>query len=665
MVNKLFLVSNVLNSTKNKESGLLDPFVNIVLYYILTSNKTKTKTNFTVAELVSELKTELQYNIPEFPMRQIFLELSKKRFITKENNTNKYRLNQEESTKDFILEYNDRENELKLNYSDVLKSCKDFVFQKTNQKCNSFETLFDEFIADELIKENTHRSKEEILNFRYIAEYVEKEKDDNSKHYDCIMQLRLAKALEGLLLYYSKDFESSFKNLTIYIDTPIVFYLLGITMLEVKDVYLNLVKELQEKGAKIAVFEHTAEEVENILEGSKKWVESNSFDISKASLASEYYFENGYNKNHIDLDIARFRNQLKDLKIDILEKPDESENKQFNEDTKSIEELIKKRRTAVYEPYNESIKRDVNSINSIYILRRGCRATTIQESKFIFLTTSYSLIKAASEYMSSLNHPTNREISSCISDIFLGTLLWSQTKKNLDFVNIKLTSQIYAAYNPSHELAEAYAVELNRAKDKQKITETDFALLQSRRLVEKLLFDVTNGDVNNVSDKTPGEILKNLRKEAEKKGSDKTKQIMEKELTQLEREKDEDLAKERTEKELQLKKTNDYIENIKNKADEKWRKCNCACNIIGLIALILCLVIIIIIIIKCLYDNTHAIIGTLAVIVPLVLSPFLKHIPIPSKYISKLNYMTLFELLKKKLKSRIYKDYHEAVDRMK
>ncbi len=66
MVNKFFLVSNILNSNKDNKVGILEPFVNIVLYYILNSNKT----NFTVAELVSESKSELQYNIPEFPLRQ-------------------------------------------------------------------------------------------------------------------------------------------------------------------------------------------------------------------------------------------------------------------------------------------------------------------------------------------------------------------------------------------------------------------------------------------------------------------------------------------------------------------------------------------------------------------------------------------------------------------
>ncbi|MDT2765473.1 hypothetical protein P7H38_02090 [Lactococcus raffinolactis] len=418
MVNKFFLVSNILNSNKDNKVGILEPFVNIVLYYILNSNKT----NFTVAELVSESKSELQYNIPEFPMRQIFIELSKRKFIIKNNNTNQYRLNPDKSTIDFSSNYRCKEDELKTSYLEVLKKCKNFVSQKTNQKCDSFETLFNEFIEDEFIKETAYYSKEDITNLGYIAEYVENEKNNKSTNYAYIMQLRLAKALEGLLLYYSKDFEISLRNLTIYIDTPIVFYILGITTLEVKDVYLNLIEDLQKKGAKIAVFEHTIQEVENILEGSKKWVESSSFDISKASLASEYYFENGYDKNYIDLDIARFRNQLIDLKIEILERPDELENKRFNEDTRTIEELIRKRRNIAFEPYNESIERDVNSINSIYILRKGRRVSTIQEAKFIFLTTSYSLINAASEYATSLKH-SNREISPCISDIFLGTLL--------------------------------------------------------------------------------------------------------------------------------------------------------------------------------------------------------------------------------------------------
>ncbi|MBW9330177.1 hypothetical protein D9N18_02205 [Lactococcus raffinolactis] len=656
MVNKFFLVSNILNSNKDNKVGILEPFVNIVLYYILNSNKT----NFTVAELVSESKSELQYNIPEFPMRQIFIELSKRKFIIKNNNTNQYRLNPDKSTIDFSSNYRCKEDELKTSYLEVLKKCKNFVSQKTNQKCDSFETLFNEFIEDEFIKETAYYSKEDITNLGYIAEYVENEKNNKSTNYAYIMQLRLAKALEGLLLYYSKDFEISLRNLTIYIDTPIVFYILGITTLEVKDVYLNLIEDLQKKGAKIAVFEHTIQEVENILEGSKKWVESSSFDISKASLASEYYFENGYDKNYIDLDIARFRNQLIDLKIEILERPDELENKRFNEDTRTIEELIRKRRNIAFEPYNESIERDVNSINSIYILRKGRRVSTIQEAKFIFLTTSYSLINAASEYATSLKH-SNREISPCISDIFLGTLLWSQTQKTLDFINLKLTSQIYAAYSPSHELAEVYAKELNRAKDTQKITEEDFLLLQSRRLTDKYLFDVTNGDVSNVSDNTPGEILRMLRDESEKKGSDRTRQVMEEKLSQLEKEKEGELSKERAEKEAQSKRNSVYLGNMKSKADKNWKILEFILDIVALLVLVIFIVIFLDRIIK-LDDKTHNIIGTLSTLA-ILFSPVLKCIP--NKFISKFNYVTLFYSFKNVVKKRIYRNYNDALNVIK
>lgn len=67
-------------------------------------------------------------------------------------------------------------------------------------------------------------------------------------------------------------------------------------------------------------------------------------------------------------------------------------------------------------------KYDINSVRSIYAIRKGSYPTRVEDAIAVLVTTNANFAKAASRY--GRTHEASNEVSSVVTDFALGNLAW-------------------------------------------------------------------------------------------------------------------------------------------------------------------------------------------------------------------------------------------------
>jgi len=170
-----------------------------------------------------------------------------------------------------------------------------------------------------------------------------------------------------------------------YLDTPIIFKLLGADGPEQAREYEDFMMRLRKGGADLAVFQHTMAEVNEILEGSVKWANRPDFDPARASRVALFFRQQGYSQTEIEKFILRVESILGTYEIKIREVPAYDENGQHVISEGKLQSLIESSYLEGDPSFDKELhefrtRRDVSSISAIYRLRRDSRPRFLRES---------------------------------------------------------------------------------------------------------------------------------------------------------------------------------------------------------------------------------------------------------------------------------------------
>lgn len=346
---------------------------------------------------------------------------------------------------------------------------------------------------------------------RYIYKY-------ELETFDYIKNIALGLILSAPLLYREFDrFKGKLEGLNIYIDTSFIFGFLGVQGKHRQTAYAELLSTLLEEGSNLYIFRHTYEEIMGILSNCLIWIENPKYNPSIASPALRYFYQCDFNQSDIDMFIIKVDSTLKKSKIEIKEAPNPNEYQIFQIDEEKLHEKIISTYKEVIPTFDEQekvdgIRRDIKSISAISKLRREINPRSIKDAKYIFLTTNCSLAFANKKFeYSEGKNPLI--IPSCLTDIFLGTIVWLQSPAKLHKVNEqKIIADCYAALQPSPLLLKRYLDKLEKLKSEGKINYDEYYMLRTHRSAHNLLEEKTMGDPNNFTDRTPQEILNQIKR---------------------------------------------------------------------------------------------------------------------------------------------------------
>ena len=362
-----------------------------------------------------------------------------------------------------------------------------------------------------------------------FSKFIEEILKNDQTLFSILADISIGHILAGTLLFDEfSNFAGKLNNQSYYLDSNIIFELIGTHGPDRQHAYVQFFNILNDAGIKLYLFEHIYDELITNLQHCVNWIENDDYDPKKASRALIFFRVNNYTTIDINQFIARIPGSLDKFKITVVNRPEYMREKEFQIDEVALKKMIvdqyQQNDPFFNADYKDTIlQNDVDAISGIHRLRRGSKPKYFKDASHIFITKNSSLASVCSQFES--KHYSGMSINSCLTDTFVGTLIWMQSPIMTDDINIKkLIFDSFAAFEPDSNLVRNYLESILKLKKDGEITEEEYYLLRSDEQSFTLLERKTLGDPSRFTDKHPHEILEeikaNIRKDGEVKYSE-------------------------------------------------------------------------------------------------------------------------------------------------
>jgi hypothetical protein len=153
-----------------------------------------------------------------------------------------------------------------------------------------------------------------------------------------------------------------------------------------------------------------------------------------------------------------------------------------------------------------ALEYDINSVRSIYTLRRGKAPFRLDDAVAVLVTSNAAFARVAYEY--GKQHESTREVASVITDFSLANVAWLKAPVGAPRLPAReLMAMCYAALEPGPGLWSAYMREIDKLRQRGDITARDHELLRSSLRVRDELANLTMGEEAALTGRTVMEIL--------------------------------------------------------------------------------------------------------------------------------------------------------------
>lgn len=297
-----------------------------------------------------------------------------------------------------------------------------------------------------------------------------------------------------------------FENLGALLDTPTVLSALGYQGSQSESATRQVLDLAYEQGVEVAVFEHTVQEVENVLNAVGHQVGRRGFTGRQLRGVEAHFLELGYNASDIKLLAATLAEDLRALRIRIVEKPPVKA--EYSIDESSFEEWLLRN---VRYPRKETMRFDLESITATFRLRRARLPRSFETSAAVFVSPNVPLVRCSHQFFK--NEYGNHSPIGITEDDF-ATLLWLKSPLAApDLPAHQLLADAYAALDPGSDSWERYLTELDRLKARGDISEEHFFLLRYSSEARQSLMEETIGEPGGVSAETVHKVVDRVRRQ--------------------------------------------------------------------------------------------------------------------------------------------------------
>lgn len=497
-----------------------------------------------IFEVVRDFKEEYGLYIPRAPMQSILSRAVQGGLIELRSDGRYYPILSKLQEYSFAAKA--QQEEQKLDY--VVHKLVKFLDDKYNIKCDNqmageyLIDFFNEFspsgipindVESRIAKLATQKGLYLVARFiKYSAEY-------DYEVFELIQELSFA-FLIVIAMSFDEPIDGRIKglsNLTIYLDTKVVFRLLGLESDELKDAYIELFKTYREYlSPEFKIFTHTMDEMLGILNDCAKWINNPGYNAQLANPALLAFVKRNYSESQIKIYINKFEEELSKHGISV---DDDRYYTVVNNSKQIDEEFFKSSLVKVYREHNPTydehknmytLQNDVHSIANIVKLWGDRSARAYSNLGYLFLTSNSSLAYVSRRYTDKYWWDGKMHSSPCLTDYYLGTMIWLSTPANKmkNVSKLKLLADCSAATNLSKNVIDKFMVELEKLKDTGSITSEDYLLLRNEGFKNNYLQELTLNEETAYTDDIPEIILDKIK--------GKIKQPLIEEIKQLKRE---------------------------------------------------------------------------------------------------------------------------------
>lgn len=545
MSNSLLSLAIVRANWERHKQDRVDNFVPLVGTLVIEKQYASINGD-TLAEVCTDFKNKYGLWIPTHALVTIIRRMTKYQMLVKAEDTWKPDFEKLEE-----LNLADKSAEIEREFGYLLDQLQLYIKNATEEESSRTEiekgliAFLQEHDLDILFGTQNQRLLPQVKKNKKLAyligQFIKHASESEPKSFKYLIDITIGHALAATLLYEDFTvFQGKLKNLDIYFDTPWLFELIGVGGIAKQNMAKELLSMLKQEQANLHILDINQGEVLSNLEVCKKEFERES----KGDTAGMTYKSCKLN-DFTESDVDRFILKLDDLLFDVYglslaTVPDHNANKEFQIDVEELYDIIvstytngftkskkeseaketknshdnvdsntskKQTKTETTERDNSTIWRDVDSLSGMYRARKGFAPKKLKDCKALFITTNSSLAKASRIFEKKQNN-VNHSIPTCITDSFLGTLIWLGTPaKAEEIAGKKLIANGYALIEPSDELIRKYLKEVEKLKSQAAITEDEHLLLRTHHSAFTILNSKTYGDVNQFGKDTTKEIL--------------------------------------------------------------------------------------------------------------------------------------------------------------
>ena len=159
-----------------------------------------------------------------------------------------------------------------------------------------------------------------------------------------------------------------------------------------------------------------------------------------------------------------------------------------------------------------AVEFDVNSIRSVYALRRGSNPRTIEHCNAVLVTSNSALARVAFEF--GRRHESTQEVCSVITDFSLANIAWLKAPMAApDLPRLELMALCQAAMEPREDLWKRYIEEIDKLQTLKSISARDHEILRFSLKAREELMNLTLGSEEAFSQKTIEQVLESAKRD--------------------------------------------------------------------------------------------------------------------------------------------------------
>jgi hypothetical protein len=258
-----------------------------------------------------------------------------------------------------------------------------------------------------------------------------------------------------------QSLERKLTGVTFYLDTPLVMWLFKFWGEYRFAAAIELLDQLRNLKATIAIFDHTTAEIQRVLQACE-----GNIDNAKASnwrmIAAMR--QAGIKKSDITIVKGSLAKTFDSLGIFQHDDPPYTAEFQIDENVlqKTLDEDIR-----YLNP--RALQDDVNSVRSVYALRKGKRPLHLEDCIAVLVTSNTALAETVSQF--GHDQESLREISPVITEFSLANIAWLKAPLRApELPRFELMADCYAALEPKRELWAKYLDEIERLRNRGNIS---------------------------------------------------------------------------------------------------------------------------------------------------------------------------------------------------
>lgn len=522
-----------LTSLALMETQLLSrDYLSTFLPFIATLALKKNYVTIDIGVVVKEFKDEYGISIPRAPMQSILSKTVSSGLISCSQDGRYLPVIPEMQKLSFLCKQGESNSKIEI----ILNCFIEFVAQKHNviidlsEAVDIFVSFLDEYSPRTISGEYNNAEKEQVAsnkNLYLMGEFIQSTVKTNFSLFETIRKLSMAYLITTALTY-DEPVESRTKELselTIYLDTPIILRLLGLQTEELELAYKEMFQNFKTTiNPTFMIFQHTFDEISGIIADCSNWIDNAAYNPIYANPALLNFIKRQFSKTQVELYRATLENRLKDMNIEI-------DNKEYYHlvhksaqidvsvlKEKLIEAYTKNNPNYDISRNNNSIDYDIRSIENVVKLWGTRSSSSYNRLGYLFITTNSTLAYVSRKFTSEYWWDSKNHKTPCITDYYLGTMVWLSTSadKIENVSKLKLLADCSAATTLSREVMEKFSHELEKLQHTKGIKNSDFLLLRKFAYEKNYLQNLTLNEEIAFKDDILDQLLEDIKADIQK-----------------------------------------------------------------------------------------------------------------------------------------------------